>query len=71
MSTVQAAMNGVATVTADDLVRHIWLDTKDRTLVLIGRITAGVVIVLAMLWSPLVCKTEINEEIRHAQQSAG
>ncbi len=52
MSTVEAAMNSVATVTADDLVRHIRPGTKDKTLVLIGRITAGIVIVLAMLWSP-------------------
>jgi len=58
MSTVQAAMNSVATVTADDLVRHFWPETKDRTLVLIGRITAGVVIVLAMLWSPFCGRFE-------------
>ncbi len=52
MSTVEAALNGTATVTANDIVKHIWPNTHDRTLVLIGRITAGVVIVLAMLWSP-------------------
>ncbi|MHC4325006.1 MAG: sodium:solute symporter family transporter [Planctomycetota bacterium] len=52
MSTVEAALNSTATVTADDLVKHLWPNVQDRTLVLIGRITAGVVIVLAMLWSP-------------------
>jgi SSS family solute:Na+ symporter len=39
-------------VTAEDIVQHIRPQTKDRTLVLIGRITACVVIVLAMIWSP-------------------
>ena len=52
MSTVEAALNSTATVTAEDIVQHIWPKIKDRTLVLIGRITAGVVIVLAMIWSP-------------------
>jgi SSS family solute:Na+ symporter len=52
MSTVEAALNSTATVTAEDIVQHIRPQTKDRTLVLIGRITAGVVIVLAMFWSP-------------------
>ena len=52
MSTVEAALNSTATVTAEDIVRHIRPQTKDRTLVLIGRITACVVIVLAMIWSP-------------------
>ena len=52
MSTVEAALNSTATVTAEDIVQRIRPQTKDRTLVLIGRITAGVVIVLAMIWSP-------------------
>ncbi|UCE46415.1 MAG: sodium/solute symporter [Phycisphaerales bacterium] len=52
MSTVEAALNSTATVTAEDIIRHIRPQTKDGTLVLIGRITACVVIVLAMLWSP-------------------
>ena len=58
MSTVEAALNSTATVTADDIVRHIWPNVKDRTLVLIGRVTAGVVIVLAMLWSPFCGRFE-------------
>jgi len=52
MSTVEAALNSTATVTADDLAKHLWPNIQDRTLVLIGRITAGVVIVLAVIWSP-------------------
>ena len=52
MSTVEAALNSTATVMADDIAKHLWPNIQDRTLVLIGRITAGVVIVLAMIWSP-------------------
>jgi SSS family solute:Na+ symporter len=58
MSTVEAALNSTATVTADDIVRHIRPEVRDRTLVLIGRITAGVVIVLAMIWSPFCGRFE-------------
>ncbi len=52
MSTVEAALNSTAAVTAEDIVQHIRPQTNDRTLVLIGRITACIVIVLAMIWSP-------------------
>ncbi|MHC4692078.1 MAG: sodium:solute symporter [Planctomycetota bacterium] len=52
MSTVEAALNSTAAVTAEDIVQHIRPQTKDRTLVLIGRITACIVILLAMIWSP-------------------
>jgi SSS family solute:Na+ symporter len=52
MSTVEAALNSTAAVTAEDIVQRIRPQTKDRTLVLIGRITACVVIALAMIWSP-------------------
>ena len=58
MSTVEAALNSTATVTADDIVRHFRPNIKDATLVLIGRITAGVVIVLAMIWSPFCGRFE-------------
>lgn len=58
MSTVEAALNSTATVTADDIVRNLRPNIKDKTLVLIGRITAGVVIVLAMLWSPFCGRFE-------------
>lgn len=52
MSTVEAALNSTATVTAEDLCKHIWPKLKDKSLVLIGRVTAVVVIILAMIWSP-------------------
>jgi len=58
MSTVEAALNSTATVTADDIVKYLRPNIKDATLVLIGRITAGVVIVLAMIWSPFCGRFE-------------
>jgi len=51
MSTIEAALNSTATVTAEDIVKRLRPRTKDRTLVLVGRITAAVVILLAMVWS--------------------
>ena len=51
MSTIEAALNSTATLTAEDIVKRLRPNTSDRQLVTIGRVTAGVVIVLAMLWS--------------------
>ena len=51
MSTIEAALNSTATLTSEDIVKRLWPDTSDAQLVLIGRVTAGVVVVLAMLWS--------------------
>ncbi len=51
MSTIEAALNSVATMTAEDIYKRIRPETPDRKLVAIGRISAGVVVVLAILWS--------------------
>jgi SSS family solute:Na+ symporter len=51
MSTIEAALNSTATVTAEDIVKRLRPQTKDSTLVLVGRVTAAVVILLAMAWS--------------------
>ncbi len=51
MSTIEAALNSTATLTAEDIVKRWRPGTSDAQLVRIGRITAGVVVVLAMLWS--------------------
>ncbi len=51
MSTIAAALNSVATLTAEDIFRRIRPEIPDHKLVTIGRITSAVVIVLAMLWS--------------------
>ena len=51
MSTIEAALNSIATMTAEDIVRRIYPETNERNLVTIGRISAAVVVVLAMMWS--------------------
>jgi SSS family solute:Na+ symporter len=51
MSTIEAALNSTATLTSEDIVKRIRPNIPDATLVLIGRVTAAVVVVLAMLWS--------------------
>ncbi|MCF7955678.1 MAG: sodium/solute symporter [Phycisphaerae bacterium] len=51
MSTIEAALNSTATLTSEDIVKRMRPNISDASLVLIGRITAGVVVVLAMLWS--------------------
>ncbi len=51
MSTIEAALNSTATLTAEDIVKRLRPGTPDARLVSIGRFTAGVVVVLAMLWS--------------------
>ena len=51
MSTIEAALNSTATLTAEDIVKRIRPQIKDRTLVWVGRVTACVVILLAMAWS--------------------
>lgn len=52
MSTVESALNSTATVVAEDIVKKMRPHTSDQALVTIGRITAGVVIILAIFWSP-------------------
>lgn len=54
MSTIEASLNSVATLTAEDIIKRLWPQMQDRSLVWLGRLTAGVVIVLAMFWSTKV-----------------
>lgn len=51
MSTIAAALNSCATVISFDIVKRINPATSDSKQVLIGRISAAVVMVLAILWS--------------------
>jgi SSS family solute:Na+ symporter len=51
MSTIEAALNSVATMTAEDIFKRMRPDLPDHKLVTIGRVAAGVVVVLAILWS--------------------
>jgi SSS family solute:Na+ symporter len=51
MSTVAGALNSTSTLVCIDIVKKLKPDVGDAALVLIGRITACVVMVLAMAWS--------------------
>ncbi|SDS18906.1 sodium/solute symporter [Opitutus sp. GAS368] len=51
MSCMAAALNSCATLISMDIVKRHRPDTPDDRVVRIGRITTGVIMVLAMLWS--------------------
>ncbi|MEO2047311.1 MAG: sodium:solute symporter [Pirellulales bacterium] len=51
MSTVAGALNSASTLVSIDLVAHLWPKTSEAKLVRIGRITAVVVMLIAMAWS--------------------
>lgn len=51
MSTIAAALNSCATLISVDVIKRMKPDIKDATQVTVGRISAAVVMVLAMLWS--------------------
>ena len=51
MSSIAAALNSAGTLMAVDIVQHFRPSTTDRQQVLIGRVTAIVVMLLAMMWS--------------------
>jgi solute:Na+ symporter, SSS family len=58
MSTVSGALNSIATLFSYDLYKRWRPDTPDHKLVIIGRITTFVAMVLAILWSPLLGRFE-------------
>jgi solute:Na+ symporter, SSS family len=51
MSCMAAALNSCATLISMDLFKRLRPQMPDRDVVMIGRITTGVIMVLAMLWS--------------------
>ncbi len=51
MSCMAAALNSCATLISMDIVKRIRPETDDQKTVLIGRVSTGVIMVLAMLWS--------------------
>ncbi len=51
MSSVGAAINSASTLFSVDIVKRLKPQTSDKQLVLIGRVTGIVVMVLAILWS--------------------
>jgi SSS family solute:Na+ symporter len=51
MSCMAAALNSCATLISLDIVKRLHPETPDKRVVVIGRVTTGVIMVLAMLWS--------------------
>ena len=51
MSCMAAALNSCATIISMDMVKRIRPGTSDTVTVTIGRVSTGVIMVLAMLWS--------------------
>ena len=51
MSTIAGALNSTATLVAIDIVKRMRPATPDHTQISIGRISAAVIMILAMLWS--------------------
>jgi SSS family solute:Na+ symporter len=58
MSTVSGALNSIATLFSYDLFKRWRPETPDNKLVIIGRITTFVAMILAILWSPLLGRFE-------------
>lgn len=54
MSTIAAALNSAGTLVSIDIVKPYRPATTDEQMVRIGRITAVVVMIIAILWSPLI-----------------
>lgn len=54
MGTVSGALNSVATLFSYDLLKRWRPETKDRTLVLVGRMVTFVAMIVAMVWSPFL-----------------
>ncbi|MDX1681295.1 MAG: hypothetical protein R3242_11270 [Akkermansiaceae bacterium] len=51
MSTIASALNSCATLISFDILKRLKPESPDQSLVKAGRISAGVIMVLAMLWS--------------------
>lgn len=51
MSTIASALNSCATLISVDILKRIQPDASDERLVRVGKISAGVIMVLAILWS--------------------
>jgi len=69
MSSVAAAINSASTLFAIDILKRVRTDMSDKKLVLAGRITAVVIMVLAITWSTQAGK--FGETIIHTVNSLG
>lgn len=56
MSTIASALNSSGTLVSMDIVKQKHPNISDKKLLLIGRITILVVIIIAIAWSPLIAK---------------
>jgi SSS family solute:Na+ symporter len=56
MGTVSGALNSIATLFSYDIVKRWRSQTTDHQLVLIGRITTFVAMIVAVLWSPFIAR---------------
>ncbi len=56
MGTVSGALNSIATLFSYDIVKRWRPKTDDHQLVLIGRITTFVAMIVAVLWSPFIAR---------------
>ncbi|MDC0584289.1 sodium/solute symporter [Bacteroidales bacterium] len=69
MSSVAAAINSASTLFSIDIVKRLKPETEDKKLVLIGRITAIVIMLLAVVWSTQAGK--FGSTIIHTVNSLG
>jgi solute:Na+ symporter, SSS family len=56
MSSLASVFNSASTLFTVDIFKKVYPDTKESTLVRIGRIATGVIVLLGMLWIPIMEK---------------
>ena len=67
MSSLAAVFNSCSTLFTMDIYRTLRPDTSERTLVRVGRIATGVVVVFGILWIPFM--ENVSGELYHYLQS--
>ena len=67
MSSLAAVFNSCSTIFTMDIYRKLKPDASERTLVMVGRIATGIVVVLGILWIPVM--RNISGEVYHYLQS--
>ena len=67
MSSLAAVFNSCSTIFTMDIYRKLRPDASERTLVMVGRIATGIVVVLGILWIPVM--RNISGEVYHYLQS--
>ncbi len=67
MSSLAAVFNSCSTLFTMDIYTKLRPDSSEKTLVLVGRIATGVVVILGILWIPMM--KNISGELYHYLQS--